>query len=219
MQLPELLDRAISLLYPQRCMRCDGLVEYDDFFCDSCTGQTAGQVIIPFAHGLADVAAVYKYRGYGRGLVWAIKEGTPKRVRYILGYEMHALLNERWGDVAFDMIVPVPATKAKLEAKGFNHAELLAEPLGRMAGISVCPDALVRVESSRVQHNLSRAERRENAELSYQAGQADELAGKTVLLVDDLLTTGSTLAACAERLLARGATAVYALAGATTPSR
>ena len=219
MHIPELLDRAVSLLYPQRCIRCDEIVEYDDIFCAGCPQPAAGQVTLAFPHKLAGIAAIYEYKGRGRKLVWAIKEGSPKRVRYTLANEMHAILSERWGNVAFDMIVPVPATKAKLEERGFNHAQLLAEQLGRLTGLPVCPDTLIRAEDSQIQHNLDKARREKNAELSYLAGQGVRLEGKTVLLVDDLITTGWTLAACAQRLIDCDAAQVYALAAATTPSR
>ena len=219
MFIPELLDRAVSLLYPQRCIRCDELVEYDDIFCGSCPQPTAGQITLTFPHKLAGIAAIYEYKGRGRKLVWAIKEGSPKRVRYILAYEMHATLNERWGNITFDMIVPVPATKAKLEERGFNHAQLLAEQLGKLAELPVYPDVLIRAEDSQVQHSLDKARREKNAGLSYLAGQDAKLEGKTVLLVDDLITTGWTLAVCAQRLIDCGATQVYALAAATTPSK
>ena len=218
MHLPELLDRTVSLLYPQRCLGCADLVEYDDLFCRSCPGRAAGPLTLPFSHRLAGVAAVYEYKGHGRGLVWAIKAGE-RRVNYILGYDMHALINDHWGAVSFGAIVPVPATQTKLEAQGFNHAELLARELGRQTGIPACPQALVRAEGSLIQHSLDRSKRRENAERSYQTGEAGELAGKTILLVDDLLTTGATLAACAERLLESETASVYAIAAATTPSR
>ena len=219
MQLPELLDRVVSLLYPQRCLRCEGLVEYDDIFCEVCPVRAAGEVTLAFAHSLAGVAAVYEYKGHSRKLVWALKAGEPKRVRYILAGEMQNILNGRWGEVGCDMIVPVPATQTKLEERGFNHAELLAEELGSCAGIPVRPEVLVRAEGSQVQHNLDRAQREKNAGLSYQIGLADGLEGKTVLLVDDLITTGWTLAVCARRLIDSGAAQVYALAAATTPSR
>ena len=219
MQIPELLDRTVSLLYPQRCIRCEELVEYDDIFCEGCPTRAARQITLTFTHKLADIAASYEYKGHGRRLVWAVKEGEPRRVRYILAREMQTILNERWGDVAFDMIVPVPATKAKLEERGFNHAELLAEQLGKLAELPIYPEALVRAEDSQVQHNLDKAQREKNAGLSYLAGQAEGLRGKTVLLVDDLITTGWTLAVCAGRLIDCGAAQVYALAAATTPSR
>ena len=219
MFIPELLDRAVSLLYPQRCIRCEELVEYDDIFCTDCPRQAAGQITLTFPHKLTDIAAVYEYKGHSRKLVWALKEDSPKRVRYMLAREMHAILNERWGNITFDMIVPVPATKAKLEERGFNHAQLLAEQLGKLAALPVYPDVLVRAEDSQVQHNLDKAQREKNAELSYLAGQDVKLDGKTVLLVDDLITTGWTLAVCAARLIDLGAAQVYAIAAATTPSR
>jgi len=219
MQLPELLDRAVSLLYPQRCMRCDDLVEYDDLFCGRCFRHTSVRAEPPFAHGLAGLGAIYEYKGRGRRLVWEIKAGAPKRVCYILGYDMHTLLRELWGEVEFDMIVPVPATQTRLEAQGFNHAELLAQPLSRLAGIPIRPDTLVRAESTLTQRYLNRENRKENAERSYQAGRVEELSGKTILLVDDLLTTGWTLTACAGRLLGAGAAKVYGLTAAATPFR
>jgi len=168
---------------------------------------------------MAGVASVYEYKGWGRKLVWAIKEGSPKRVRYILGYEMRNLLDERWNEVGFNAIVPVPVTESKLETQGFNHAELLAKPLSILMDIPIYPYALARSWNSLTQRDLGKVDRKENAELSYKAGLTNGLTGKTILLVDDLLTTGCTLAACADRLLDSGAAKVYGLTAAATLSR
>jgi len=217
MNAREVFDRFVSVLFPQRCLQCGDAVAFEDFLCAGCGFVPVGEVELPFVSRLSGVAGVLEYSGDRRGLVLKIKGAPPARVCDFFAGEMHKVFMRHWGGVAFDVIVPVPTTNAKMRSRGFNQVDFLARPLGELIQIPVLPDALRREEGSKTQHELGRAQREENARLSYKINQPDKVAGQVVLLLDDLLTTGYTVSACADCLLSAGAAQVYALCAAFTP--
>ena len=109
-----------------------------------------------------------------------------------------------------DAIVPVPVHASRLRSRGYNQAELLAGRIGAELGIPVCSRALLRTKKTRPQKELSPEERLRNLQQAFAAGQLPE-GVETVILVDDIYTTGSTLEACARILLGMGVRRVYGL--------
>jgi len=104
-----------------------------------------------------------------------------------------------------DVLVPVPLHPRRLRERGFNQSALLAEEIGRRTGRAVCPDALVRRRDTLPQAGLTAAARRRNVEGAFAVRRRASVAGRTVLLVDDVLTTGATAFTCARRLAEAGA--------------
>ena len=110
-----------------------------------------------------------------------------------------------------DVLVPVPLHPRRLRERGFNQSALLAGELARRAGTSACPDALVRRQDTAPQAGLTAAARRRNVREAFAVRRRASLAGRTVTLVDDVLTTGATALACARRIEAAGAREVRLL--------
>lgn len=106
-----------------------------------------------------------------------------------------------------DALAPVPLHPARLRARGFNQSGLLARRLSERIGVPLEPGLLCRVKQTLPQASLKGEARAGNVQGAFQAQNAQ---GKTILLIDDLLTSGNTLSACAEALRAAGARAVYA---------
>ena len=114
---------------------------------------------------------------------------------------------QRWKPEA---IVPVPITARKQKIRGFNQSEYLAEGIGEIYKIPVLSQAVVRLEERKAQKELSAKERRRNLKHAFQIGKNFK-ACKTVLLVDDVYTTGSTVDAVAEVLKENGVERIYFL--------
>lgn len=109
-----------------------------------------------------------------------------------------------------DVLVPVPLGKNRLKERGYNQVALVARPLAYEIGLEYNPQALWKARQTRSQVGLTISQRRENVQNAYQA-DAKVLKRKSVILMDDVATTGSTIQACTDALLSAGAREVYAI--------
>ena len=176
---------------------------------------------------LEGAAAPYRYAGcVRRGVLrakyqaapWAADELGAEMARLLFGSE--AKMGTFGPEVqpvpglalSYDCIVPVPASS---RARGYNVPERLARPMARAVGVPLEPKALVRVHAARRQEGLSLDERLANVAGAFAVPDPERVEGKRVLLVDDVITTGATVAACAQALLAAGAQSIFAVALAT----
>lgn len=199
---------ALDWLYPERCELCARIGR--PAICDDCRAELARNerpVERSFAGSALDLTAcIYSFDGRAAQAVRDLKyrRATP------LAAPMARIMNDAYGTIGlpeFDAVVPVPIHWMRAFRRGFNQSELLCEALPREM---VQRDFLARVRSTRPQVGLSRSERLTNLRGAFRAGPA--CAGKSVLLVDDVVTTGGTAAACAEALKEAGATYVGILA-------
>jgi competence protein ComFC len=141
------------------------------------------------------------YEGELRELIHLFKYG---RVRTLVGPLGKLLARALPVDERFDAIVPVPLHWWKRWQRGFNQSELLAKEIARRRGIPV-KRCVRRVKSTSAQAGLTNAKRRANMSGAFQAKHGRPLDGMRVLLIDDVMTTGSTAAACARALKDAGA--------------
>lgn len=155
---------------------------------------------------------LFPYQGeMGETLRLVKREGTKEFVRFFgeqLAEECQLFLKQ----IRPDCIVPVPLHRTKLRSRGFNQAELLARELGSRTGIPVC-NLLIKRKKTKDQKLLTGAERRRNLRHAFAVSVAfeKEESPQTVLLLDDVLTTGSTLRACTETLRQHGVRHVYVI--------
>lgn len=150
---------------------------------------------------------------------WGIYDGALERVLHAFKFQRHDWFADPFADALrdlvlargeerFDAVVPVPMSRAKLRRRGYNQAELLARALGSRLRIRCEPGLLVKRVERRTQSTLARAERAANVRGAFAATPRTE--SKSILLVDDVCTTGETLRACATALLRAGAARVCA---------
>ena len=118
-----------------------------------------------------------------------------------------------------DVLVPVPLHRRRLFVRRYNQAALLAQALGSMTGRPVLVDALARVTATQNLDGKTAAERRDEVATAFavRSRRVDQLEGRRVLLIDDVMTSGATAGACSESLLAAGAAAVDVLVAARVP--
>ncbi len=108
-----------------------------------------------------------------------------------------------------ELIVPVPLSEKRYRERGYNQVELVARTLALALGWKCVPEALARVRETASQVGLSAAERRQNVLGAFRASRP-HVQERTILVMDDVATTGATLSSCAQALLDEGASAVYA---------
>jgi ComF family protein len=109
-----------------------------------------------------------------------------------------------------DLLIPIPLSKQRLKERGYNQVALVAQPLAYHLGLVYAPQALWKARDTRSQVGLNISQRRENVRDAYQADRS-VVNGKSILLMDDVSTTGSTISSSTEALLAAGAREVFAI--------
>lgn len=124
---------------------------------------------------------------------------------------MHKSLNAEYPRVGFDLIVPVPLFRVRRRARGFNQSAILAHELGRRVGIKSNSGVLRRNRPTTTQTNLTASQRLSNVKNAFDFRKEKIIAGKSILLVDDVMTTGATVNACAKALKKGGAASVHVL--------
>lgn len=154
--------------------------------------------------------APFVYDEHLRVLVHELKYNNIRCVASELAADLAALPICQIGDV----LVPVPLHPRRERMRGFNQARLLCDEIARHTGHSVC-DALARKRYTKPQAKLSREKRLTNLQNAIVIQNADAIRGKRVLLVDDVMTTGSTVLACTNVLLAAGVKEVFVVTLAT----
>lgn len=164
----------------------------------------------PPAYDRARAAA--HYSGEMRSLVHKLKYADRQDVRVLLGRWLCDTAQELLPGA--DVIVPVPLSRWRLLWRQFNQAAVLARELSRHTDIAMDPLLLTRARTTRSQVGLTRDQRRRNVAGAFAVtrGARRRLAGKNVLLVDDVVTTGATVEACARALKRAGAARVDVLA-------
>jgi ComF family protein len=120
-------------------------------------------------------------------------------------------LNRHWGPHSLDLLIPVPLHTQRLRERGFNQALLLVKELSRRTGIPYRKTILQKKKPTIPQVNLSGTEREKGLRGAFQVIGKEELLGKSVLLVDDVYTTGATVNECSKVLLRGGAERVNVL--------
>ena len=118
----------------------------------------------------------------------------------------------------FDMLVPVPVSARRLRKRGYNQAFLLAEEISRRTGIPVRGDVLQRTSDTRPMKNMGPAERQNNLKKAFQC-TGNDVKLRSIMLIDDIYTTGATVDACAQALYRRGAGRVCFMVLATGGDR
>ena len=159
--------------------------------------------------------APYLYDGAASAMIKALKyNGTLGLVPILAG-----LLIEFWPDLHWevDMVVPVPLAKKRQAHRGFNQSEKIAKHFAKGVGLSCDTRVLIKQRETRTQVGLDAAERRRNLDGAF-AAEPILVKEKRILLLDDVMTTGSTFAECSAVLLDAGAKSVHCLSVATTPT-
>jgi ComF family protein len=211
----------VALFFPQACLACqDTLVAGEQYLCTTCRAELpyTNYHLLPAAQnplsrrfwGKLPVMHVLSYlhflrHGHVQHLLHQLKYQGQQEVGKALGQLYGAELAEASLGSEFDLIVPVPLHRRKLAHRGYNQADAFAAGLAAALPCPWSAAALRRTEHTASQTRKSRTERWQNVATVFEVANIQEVAGRRILLVDDVLTTGATLEACGAALLAAGA--------------
>lgn len=206
----------ISLFYPEFCLGCsNSLVRGEKLICTRCMlemPQTnyhlrmdnplklrlSGR--IPLRHALAFFR--FTKRGRIQRILHALKYRNQPDIGVVLGRVYGKKLKDCGYE--FDLIVPVPLHRMRLRRRGYNQSEKFAEGLAEMLEIPAMKDVLIRLTKTETQTRKTKLKRWENVSSVFAVSNESSIRGRHVLLVDDVVTTGATLEACATVLVQSG---------------
>ena len=213
--MKRLLSRLLDIISPRCCLMCGERLALDERnICASChlhLPQTLqcetpnDNDVAKLFWGLAAVGRAaswlrfYPHSNFSR-LIYLMKYKGRSDIAFQLGVLMAEDFNAAGFFEGIDIIVPVPLSRKRKRQRGYNQSERIAEGIGSVTNIGVCTDVLRRKHFLGSQTSKSRSGRQENVRDMFELKRGDRLKGKHVLLVDDIVTTGATLTACANQL-------------------
>jgi ComF family protein len=213
--LYDLWDDFISLLFPRLCYGCGNhLMRNENLICTEC------YVTIPrtnyhkmndnpvaqlfWGRCLIERASAFSYYNKGsriRNLIHNMKYKGVKEVGYELGRIYGFSFRGSDFVSGIDLIIPVPLHPSKIRIRGFNQSEFISQGISDATGLPVSNSAIARVSGSATQTKRSRYDRWTNVEGIFSVTDPGSVKGRHILLIDDVITTGSTIESCAGELL------------------
>jgi len=210
-----LLNDLLGLFFPRTCLACGkNLLSHEDMVCEPCLFHLPRTRF----HLEADNPVVRAFWGkvpliHGTAFLYYAKGNRVQRLIHALKYkgetDLGLFLGKIFGEELLEMdvfpgiqgIVAVPLHPSRLKKRGYNQGELIAKGLSDALGIPLLTGVMERSRATTTQTRKSRYDRWKNVEDIIRIKNADAISGKTLLLVDDVLTTGSTMEACISALI------------------
>lgn len=218
-------------IVPRRCAICGEIVELDESLCDEC--KSVQKISSPrcmhcgcsrddcnckkHKNEYKQVAAVYYYNSSIIRAVHNFKDLNMPFLSNRFSDDMLGVIDELYSEVVFDCITFVPLRRFRELKRGYNQSQLIAKQLSKAMNVQCIP-LLKKIRYTGVQHNKTAKQRKADVFGAYDVSDKfkNSIEDKTILLVDDVKTTGSTLNECAKMLNIYGAKEVYAISFALT---
>jgi ComF family protein len=220
-----LFRSVLDFALPPRCAGCGTIVDEVDSFCVGCWRRLdflqggCARCGLPLKGTEAElcgaclarpprldrIRSAVAYDEISRAIAIRLKYGRKVALARTMSRYMHPLIGDLPGEA---VLVPVPLHRSRLWSRGFNQSAIVARELSRRTGFPVAVDALRRVRRTPPLKGMGMRQRRRTVAGAFRTDPAAELRGRTVVLIDDVLTTGSTANACARVLKRAGAARV-----------
>ena len=212
------LEKLIRLIYPAKCMVCSEVLNEETilYLCESCKINLpryqkgfVRNTQIPYLDG---IFVAFYYKEGIKNAIQSMKFNSHPRLAQTMGKLICEELLKHKPIPDFEYIIPVPMHPKKKRQRGYNQAELVANEVARILNKDVRNDILIKIQNTAAQVRLKREERLMNLENAFMINNnvKNNFKGR-ILLVDDVLTTGTTVSTCAKILKENGFSGIYAL--------
>jgi ComF family protein len=222
-----LLNNFISLFdffLPRFCNVCNiKLTTNEKYICDSCFNEleysTQKRIQNEFSRKfltdkiISDFASVFVFQNDSaiQSIIHSLKYDKRFQVGNFLGEQIVNNLQDKISEWNANLIIPVPLHTLRKAERGFNQSELIAKAVGKLLGIPVDTKSLKRNRFTQTQTKLTLTERKENMSEAFTLKHNKQIKNKTIILIDDVITTGATISECGKVLLNNGANKIFAL--------
>lgn len=233
-----MLEKILNVLFPKglKCIFCGDDINSDspNCICDNCSKAlpfVKGKVCVKCGNRIYDEGdycidckllersfeKVVSVFWYSDRIVSKVHQFKYENAKY-LAQPFANIMFEKWQNqgVGVDYIISVPICNSRLKSRGYNQAELLANEFSKLSKTPILKDYLKRVKETQTQVELDKSERAKNLQDAFQMVKRAGIRNKTILLIDDVCTTGATANECAKKILSAGAKKVYVLTFART---
>ena len=158
----------------------------------------------------------YIYDGCIKSAIRNMKFRNQKWIANEFGDMLLKTVREKYDDISFDIIICIPLSNSKMYERGFNQTREIADEISKGINVPIAEKILYKKDNVKTQSGLSAKERIENVKNAYFIKHPERVCDKTILLIDDVFTTGATVNECSKILKKAGALAVYVATVATT---
>ena len=220
----------VSALFPNTCIGCDDIIDEDEFLCDYCYSMIERYELNKFCTKCGNpkkqcncknnifyfdgCVAPFKNNGIAKRVIYSFKFRHRESLADYLAEQMALTVKQCYYDTKFDAVCCLPIERLKGMRRGYNQTRILAEKVAKLLNLPFYDNILGFRKRKKLQHRIPFNERFKNIKDVYYV--KTPLKNKTVLLVDDIKTTGATLSECAKELLAAGSNRVYCVTGLIT---
>ncbi len=211
-QFSYVINKILNFAYPDKCIVCNKII-YDtlDFaICRYCIGDfyIFDREICENNFEKNKGFSMFLYTENIRKLIHAFKYDDCGYYAKVLGIKMGEFFMKQ-NLFSADLIIPVPIHKKRRRKRGFNQSDILAKEFSRVLGIPVDYNSLVRKKNTIVQFGLNKEERIENLKDAFMIVNKEKLIGKSIIIIDDIYTTGATINECRKTIQSIGVQEIY----------
>ena len=215
--MSDIYRKVMHFFYPNRCPVCSCVIDAMDRFCPECTGRLVKWEGSFTVSGADSFTAAYEYGDSIRPAVALLKSGRMGNAAYAMAMGLADVIRENEMHGRIDSIVPVPMSRESVKRRGYNQAEEICRIISSELEIPMV-SAAEKHRTTLEQKELTKKEREVNLRGAFIVPSPELVRGRIILLVDDICTTGSTLAELAGALKNAGAAEVHCACVCKTPA-
>ncbi len=205
-------EKILTFIYPNKCVLCDSIITEPEFVCNRCAKSvkielSIKQLIAYSREKTAQCISPLKYKGNVKSAIWRFKFHGYRNYAEFFSKIIANEISKSVLNSDFDFISAVPLSNKRQSDRGYNQSRWLAEALSKKMNIPY-KETLLKVVDNLPQHELPFNQRMQNIKGVYKLKDSENVRGKSILLCDDIITTGNTLKECVRVLKYGGAKSV-----------